>query len=382
MLQVQEYLRSGKTFNDLNVELGIHATLHNELPLVILNYDQIESRPKSHPIVRECRALVLHTKTYEVVARSFYRFFNWGEMPEEMETFDFTNSYASDKEDGSLLLIYWFEDADHAGRWMAHTRGSFNMGLKLNATPYTWQDIIYQALGVKSLDELELDKAYTYICELCSIYNKVVRKYPTPTAFLLSVFEGLRELWYDEADVLCNPRHFVRVGRREFKSIDDIVNYLTECESTDPTYEGIVGCCPTGRFKFKNKTYLALHKMRENLFHPKHLLPFILSGETSELLCYYPEVDFVLREYEKVVQQAFEVLLGVWRENHKIEDQKTFALAIVKKTPFSSILFELKREFGINQEERHLKHAWRHAGDRILKTLFRHIPDLDLEQPR
>lgn len=78
MLEVQTYLRGGKTIDDLESELGIKAIAHPTLPLVILNYNQIES-PKRNSIVRECRGLVLEVGTWNVVARSFQRFFNFGE---------------------------------------------------------------------------------------------------------------------------------------------------------------------------------------------------------------------------------------------------------------------------------------------------------------
>lgn len=42
MLEVQKYLRSGKTFEDLTAELAIKVTVHDTLPLAILNYNQID----------------------------------------------------------------------------------------------------------------------------------------------------------------------------------------------------------------------------------------------------------------------------------------------------------------------------------------------------
>ena len=58
MLEVQKYLKSGKNIVDLESEFSIKTTFHPNLPLVILNYNQIES-PKTETIVRECRALNL-----------------------------------------------------------------------------------------------------------------------------------------------------------------------------------------------------------------------------------------------------------------------------------------------------------------------------------
>ena len=54
MLNVQKYLQT-KTLEDLNSEFAIKIAEHPDgLPLVILNYNQIESNPKTHPIIREC----------------------------------------------------------------------------------------------------------------------------------------------------------------------------------------------------------------------------------------------------------------------------------------------------------------------------------------
>ena len=112
MLAVQQYLQSGKSFDDLIAELGIKVTRHDTLPLAIVNYDQIAS-PKTHPVVRECRGLVLNTDTLEVVARGFNRFFNWGEVADEMPLFDFSDFVVQEKVDGSFVLLFYF-----AGRWL------------------------------------------------------------------------------------------------------------------------------------------------------------------------------------------------------------------------------------------------------------------------
>jgi hypothetical protein len=77
MLAVQEYLKT-KTLDNLHDELAIEINRHDTLPLAILNYNQIKS-PKKHPIVLECRGLVLEIETWKIIARSFPRFFNFGE---------------------------------------------------------------------------------------------------------------------------------------------------------------------------------------------------------------------------------------------------------------------------------------------------------------
>jgi hypothetical protein len=73
-MQVVQYLKE-HGIGKLVSEFGIKVKEYDE-GLLVLNYDLIES-PKSHPIVMECRSLILD-KQFNVVSRSFDRFFNLG----------------------------------------------------------------------------------------------------------------------------------------------------------------------------------------------------------------------------------------------------------------------------------------------------------------
>src|SRR4051794_28804169 len=121
MLETKKYLLDGGSLESLHNDLGIRICKHPQgLPLVILNYNQINS-PKSHPIVRECRQLIFEeSPAWNIVARSFFRFFNWGEMKEEMPLFEWEGCWSSAKEDGSLLNLFNYD-----GDWHIATRASF-----------------------------------------------------------------------------------------------------------------------------------------------------------------------------------------------------------------------------------------------------------------
>ena len=103
-LEIQKYLRGGNTIDQLGMTLGIHAKKHEELPLYILDYDMIEA-PRHHPIVNECRGLILEENTWDVVCKPFNRFFNLGENPSNDKSFNWEHSTALDKEDGSLMNL-------------------------------------------------------------------------------------------------------------------------------------------------------------------------------------------------------------------------------------------------------------------------------------
>jgi hypothetical protein len=369
MLHVQRYLHAGKTHQHLFDELAVRSLRHDGLPLVILNYDQLDS-PKTHPIVRECRGLVLHATTHDLVARSFPRFFNWGEMTEEMKRFDFSDFTAHTKEDGSLVLLFFF-----AGQWRLTTRGSFAQDV-MRGHDRTWHDAVCAALGIAHVRDLagRLDEALTYVCEFCSPYNTVVRRYTEPALYLLAAYRGEDELSPAEVDHL-GQAPLRRPARHHFRGIDEVRRFLQEQTAADPTFEGVVIRDRHGsRWKVKSPTYLGLHHLTTEgpeAFAPKHLLPFILAGEGSELLTYYPQLRDTYEDYRQRVESAWQQLVAVWSASWQIAEQKAFAQAIQGRTPFTGLLFGLRKAHGANQTRDQLRQAWRDAEEMILMALFR-----------
>ncbi|MFY4731189.1 RNA ligase [Nitrospira sp. BLG_2] len=363
-----EYLRSGKSLVDLHNELHIEVNRHESLPLAILNYNQIES-PKTDPIVRECRALVLNTEDWSLVARSFSRFYNWGEVADEMPLFNWDKSVALEKVDGSLILFYKF-----AGQWRVNTRGSYaNMGMfntewqaMYHNMPadWTWQQGILTALGIKSLDELDLylDPSLTYVCEFCSLWNKVVREYKTPCVYLLTCYAGEEEVGPRDVSI------FKTVGQYPLYSADDVTEYVNS--QPEATWEGcVVKDDANRRWKIKNRRYLSLHKMKgangDALYNPSTLLPFILEGEGDELLATYPEIKDCFYHYKNKVDTAYNELESLWLEYKDVPVQKDFALSIQGKTPFTGVLFNCRKSGSSLKEE------WAKAERHIDKTLFK-----------
>ena len=101
-MKVQEYLinktKSGLTnveaFQSLTTDFAIKAKLYEDFGdrMVLLDYNQIDS-PKAHPIVIECRSLILCLDTFGLVSKKFDRFFNLGEVPEFYSDFNFEGSF-------------------------------------------------------------------------------------------------------------------------------------------------------------------------------------------------------------------------------------------------------------------------------------------------
>lgn len=199
------------------------------------------------------------------------------------------------------------------------------------------------------MNELDkhLDPSLSYVGEFCSPWNKIVRTYNVPQVYLLTAFQSLTELTHDECDAVAKDAHMlVRPERHNFTSMDQVQEYLTHMSETDPTYEGVViRDVNNHHWKIKSPTYLSLHRMgsvKENLFNPKYLIPFIMTGETDELLTYFKEVKPALDHYTEQVNGLREQVLELWWRAKDVADQKFFAL-MVKDHPLSSVLFTARK---------------------------------------
>lgn len=367
-LEVQRFLRKHSQehpnhFHNLlalEEEYGIENTLHESLPLVILNYSQIDS-PKNEQICKECRGLVLETGTWDIVAKSFNRFFNYGENLEDTERFDWNNSiYVNEKVDGSLMLCWYYR-----GAWRVSTRGSFAQG-ECGHSGLSWEQIFLQCLDKCMLHTLPT--WYTYVFELVGPHNKIVRDYKQNDVYLLTIMNNLQlqELTPKEVDGLARYFNCKRPTVYTFSLADDIIKHLAELK--DATFEGVVARDINGlRLKIKSPTYLALHRMRGNngdgLYNPKNIIPVLLANEQEEVYTYYPEVKSKWEEWKLRLDEEFATLCKVWLEAQGIVSQKDFAQYILPRTQFASLLFTARKT------EKGLGELWRQSAELIIKRL-------------
>jgi hypothetical protein len=363
MLEVQKFLRA-HTIEALEAQFHIKTTLHPSDPLVILNYSQIDS-PKGDKLVQECRGLTLEIgDEWKVVARSFPRFFNMGECPEEEKKFHWPGFSTTSKEDGSLVLLYRYGDS-----WRVNTRGSFAQGEIAPGVGKTWERVVWDSIGIHAgVDGLPHD--HTFVFELCSPYNKVVRHYPQPMLFLLTAFNNYsgREASLFSCDYWAQAIGVKRpaMGVEEL-TLAELQQLLVYRSNADPTFEGVVLRDKNGmRLKIKNPKYVALHHLHDNgnAFHPKRLLPLVLAGEQDELLNYFPEVFESLLIMTEVLARAKARMMLTWQTAKYIESQKDFAVFVMKHTPLSRILFQA-RKLGLPPEQ-----IFAESEDLLLKVLF------------
>jgi len=291
MLAVQEYLQT-HSLEDLTREFGIQRKPHPQWPLVILNYDQVASAPhKTHPVVRNCRQLVLETTPpFRVVSKSFERFFNEDEEPWETQYIrdHWSQTVCHEKHDGSLISVFFYH-----GDWQVITRGSWAESVidpsRGDQGP-TWKALVLSLLQVDALPQ----RRWTYVFELCSPFNQVVRYYAQPQLILLAVtdVDTCEELPLDAVEALA-PALGLTVPRRFH--LEDVKAVHTQIDAEAQQlhgFEGVVArvTCPEQRreirVKMKSAAYLELHHRATGTLTWKDILKAVVTNEVDELVAH------------------------------------------------------------------------------------------------
>lgn len=356
-MEVIKYLNKEAIITDhesalekLTEELGIKVSYNEDYDLYVLNYSQIDS-PKTHPIVTECRSLVLkpvvvsdlNIPEFSVVSRSFDRFLNLGENGNE-DKIDITKMTAHEKLDGSLIGLFY-----HEGEWLYRTKSMIMPAenMYLDAFGNSWKDLIENSLNLEQF-KVSANNAMvdcTFILELTSPTNRIVTRYEEDRVTLLGIRENetgkylcpkLTVPFCAKLVGWCVPKTY------RFNTISQckkIVEELPNLEEGYVLYDeyGVPQC------KIKSPKYLAVHALRgECTPTPKRIMDLVFTKETDEYLTYFPEDSHLFLPYIGAYEDCYGHYCELEGENRHIEDQKEFALS-VKDTPVARLLFQKRK---------------------------------------
>lgn len=348
MLEVQKFLKGAtsvqtneRALESLKEQTGIKATVWED-QLVVLNYCQIESNKRCN-IAQECRSLVLELGTWEVVSRSFDRFFNYGEEPCPAIGINFM--VAHEKVDGSLIGLFNYE-----GKWMYRTRSVIMPVSNINAWDVTWKDHIESALAHVDFNRLQDDK--TYILELTSMENRVVTKYDHvgPKLTLLAIRYNQKG-FYVQSTLLNEMAASLGVRLPRTYTFETMSECLTAAKELRNLEEGFVLYSHFGIpiSKVKNPAYVAAHHLRGEGLNPKRIKDLIIMNEVDEYLAIFPEDKEVFEPYQDAyVDLVWKVGMMEYLCRAESLTQKEFALRIAH-LPFKGILFSMRK--GMTQKE-------------------------------
>lgn len=346
-MQVVEYIHKNG-LQALTDNLSIKVKDYGDL--ILLDYCQIDS-PKFDPIVRECRGVILEKDSLKVVCRSFCRFFNFMEDPSHHDV-DFKKCKVYEKVDGSVLRFFHY-----AGKWNVATRST-----AFADTPNAWgksfKELTMRAMGIsletrfQDICDGSLDKDCTYIFEITSPENRVVKPYEGTTLHFLAVRETATGNYIDR-DVVGNS--LVSSGfpcklAEEFK-FEDIEKCVATAKAMDNLDKGFVVYCEgIPLFKIKSDLYVTVHLIKGEGLTPKRVINVILENEQEEYLTYFPEDASYFKVYEDGLEKLMDCMYSVWEDNREQPDQKLFALAI-KDYPFSGCLFKARKTSGMSPRD-------------------------------
>jgi T4 RnlA family RNA ligase len=295
----------------------INRQKHPHAQLYVYNYSQKTQYDYLwNEITMACRGLITD-ETYNIVARPFEKFFNIGEIQNQIlpnESFD-----VFEKMDGSLGILYWVNDAPAIA-----TRGSFTSEQALKAT-----EILHQ----KYAHLLEsLNRSKTYLFEIIYPQNRIVLDYGhTEDIILLAIIDTFTG----------NSEPLQGIGFTIVPKYDGIQDLQILHQLKQDNKEGFVIQYKNGyRVKVKFAEYLRLHRIVtqiSNLTIWEHLmneLPF------DELLERVPDEFYNwVKKVKADLQAEFNTIENICKQEFKtLPTQKETALYFITCT-YPKVLF-------------------------------------------
>ena len=216
----------------------IRVNKHPEHDLYIYNYTQNAQFERVwNEITLSCRGLILDANG-NVMARPFPKFFNLGEMENQM--LPNTTFEVFDKMDGSLGILYWINDIPFIA-----SRGSFASDQSDKAN-----EMLH---GKYKATWSLLDKTKTYLFEIIYPENRIVLDYgASEELVLLAVIDTQSGEEF----------HLEDIGFPIVEKYDGVKDILTLKEMNTSNKEGfIIKYADNFRVKIKFEEYLRLHRI-------------------------------------------------------------------------------------------------------------------------
>lgn len=337
MMEVQKFIRT-HGLEKLTTELGIKVRPYEDHQIIVLNYSQIDS-PKTHPVVIECRGLILDNETFEPLCRPFDRFFNYGEAPETYSEFQITRSVGFDKLDGSLIKI-WYHSRTNT--WYCGTRGTAFAEADVYGWPLTFDQLVYRAVGVNNHEEFNelchmyLNKSISYMFEVTSRENRVVTVYENTNLWFLGGRYTNSGLPVSD----CGSFPCLSPAQYSFSDAEQckrVANSLTDLKEGFVLYDPVAD----KRVKVKSDTYVTLHHIKGEGLNPKRIMELVCANEQDEYLTHFPEDREHIQPIADAQVKMMREMANNYEKVREIEEQKEFALA-VKHLTYSGMLFSAR----------------------------------------
>lgn len=333
-LAIVTYLKKNglaKAIAEFNLKTRVYGTK------ILLKYDQLSSPTlMANPEVQECRGLVLEKDTWKVMSLAFLKFFNSEEG--NAHKVDWNTAHVLEKLDGSLIQVYfdWTTNT-----WFAATTGTAEgEGEVNNKLGTTFNQLFWGTVKDKyGLDASKLVKGFTYVFELTTPYNIVVKPHGEASATLLTVrnLATLEEVSFEEltrvAGVLGLPR--VKSYDLNAKDIGELLRTFEKMVWHDEGY--VVVDAKFNRVKVKNPAYVAVHHLKGKTAE-HNIIAIVKTNEIDEFAATFPDRKDELYKLKVNYDLLVERLEKVWEE---LQAFKPKNITSPEKKKFAQAVFEV-----------------------------------------
>lgn len=337
---------------------------------ILLKYDQIES-DMSRAEVQECRGLILERDTWKVMSMPFSKFFNSGEI--NAAKIDWNSAIVLEKLDGTMIQVYYDWNKD---KWFAATTGmAEGEGEVNNKFGTTFNDLFWETINKYSFDVNKFHKGFTYVFELTTPYNIVVKPHGESSITLLAIRDNeiLKEFRYDE--LLAVSQYFglpvVKSYNLSQNSLDEITKTFEGMPWSEEGY--VVVDKEFNRIKIKNPAYVAVHHLKSKTAE-HNILTIVKSNEIEEFAATFPERKEELYKLKNNYDALISKLTNAWSEleykkpkDDSASERKEFALSVFDITKkhnldlFTGLFFSLQNgraksinEYMLNYDDKKL----------------------------
>lgn len=299
---------------------------------------------------RECRGLIFHKDTGNILRRPFHKFFNVGEKPdtsvEVMNTEVISRDHTvMDKLDGSMVAAFY-------------TEGRLRLGTKAGVTDVSEkaEELVSDKLW-SNMEEV-VGLGITPIFEFVAPDNKIVVNYSEPKLILT----GLRNMLLGHYMKLGDENDPWIEGVERVKIYPSITNFqlFASAARQETGIEGYIIRRGNNMAKLKNEWYIQIHKTKDNLRFEHNILSIILNEQLDDLLPILDEVDkekvmSVKLSYETAMARTLERIEGylVYVKDVLGNDAKRVALELVptlEKSADSKFIFMGMRGKSVREE--------------------------------
>lgn len=331
MLHIQNFIINNglaKAITEFNLKSRIYE--HK----ILLKYDQLSTPTlMAKKEVQECRGLILERNTWKVMSLAFTKFFNSEEG--NAHKVDWDTAHVLEKLDGTCIQVYYdWNDMT----WYAGTTGTANgEGEVNNKTGTTFNELFWTTVKQKyNLDASKFNAGYTYVFELTTPYNIVVKPHGESSATLLTVrnLETLKEVPFEAltgiADSLGVPR--VKSYDLNAKNVGALLRTFENMVWHDEGY--VVVDANFNRVKIKNPAYVAVHHLKGKTAE-HNIMTIVKTNEIEEFAATFPDRKDELVKLKENYDALVAKLNYVWDElqafrpkNITPQEKKKYATAV------------------------------------------------------